>query len=549
MPDAQEERQHTTPSENLSSAARAYYSVLLFGAYWFGSARFDSDEDDDFNPEDVQAYLEDPSVLQRNMMRTTRTITPSARATYSAGGGGGSMSFCSTVSKETAISDGGGNIRDAARAKVSSRSISATRSATRHTADAARGGGILVPECFGAELSRKTTTVHEEDGAEAIDLESEVNADLYKIKSEAVAAASGTQDLSSKGNVATLLHIMMASVSGRAYEDICVENIRTGQIRPVMILLHSMACFTLWAVTAAINSERSGTDFFESAGGLDKIWEGWTLLRFVGPECEDRRFEAWRWLSYQFTHVGFAHVFTNSFLNLTFGIPLEGVHGHFRIVVMHTIGVFGGACFAMLMDVHTSIVGCSGGSYALIGVHIADLVMNWRERRFRYPTLCVVVALVFADAAFAVLNRSPEVSYSTHAGGIIAGLLICILMGKNLKVRSHEKYIVRGAWILGFALITFCLAWLFSQHGGRLSIWEAMSQESPWCWHGQVLNMSRDPTSYRCVRCATRHCVDGWLTFNVTEASAMAEVVGPYSPVLPVALESCQTLGWYDDEH
>lgn len=42
-----------------AKVAYVIYYVVLFFAYWFGASRFDVDGDGDFDPEDVEAYLED----------------------------------------------------------------------------------------------------------------------------------------------------------------------------------------------------------------------------------------------------------------------------------------------------------------------------------------------------------------------------------------------------------------------------------------------------------------------------------------------------------
>merc|ERR1719401_546484 len=110
---------------------------------------------------------------------------------------------------------------------------------------------------------------------------------------------------------------------------------------------------------------------------------GWTDLRLAGSACEDYRPQAWRWLTYQFTHGGALHALMNAFMLAMLGVPLEGLHGHLRILLMFNCGVLGGAASHVINDAHRPLVGCSGGVYALIGVHVAELAMNWSEKRFR----------------------------------------------------------------------------------------------------------------------------------------------------------------------
>merc|ERR1719210_934300 len=71
----------------------------------------------------------------------------------------------------------------------------------------------------------------------------------------------------------------------------------------------------------------------------------------------------------------------NCLLALIFGISLEGFHGPIRMFIMFNVGVFGGACCYFVSDVHTRVVGMSGGCYALVGMHFGDVLMNFHEQR------------------------------------------------------------------------------------------------------------------------------------------------------------------------
>merc|ERR1711972_546199 len=118
----------------------------------------------------------------------------------------------------------------------------------------------------------------------------------------------------------------------------------------------------------------------------DSIWPGMTDLRITDEtDCADYRAQAYRWFTYQFSHVGLGHVCMSVFLNLVIGLPLNGFHGNLRMLFMYNIGVLGGACGWMVCDLHAATVGMSGGCYALIGISLADLCMNWHEKKFRKP--------------------------------------------------------------------------------------------------------------------------------------------------------------------
>ena len=82
-----------------------------------------------------------------------------------------------------------------------------------------------------------------------------------------------------------------------------------------------------------------------------------------------RRHEVWRFLSYTFLHQGFLHIFNNLVLQLVIGIPLEMVHGWWRVALVYFLGSTGGTLAASVMDDCYMIVGASG---AVFGKGIFD---------------------------------------------------------------------------------------------------------------------------------------------------------------------------------
>merc|ERR1719160_1900589 len=136
--------------------------------------------------------------------------------------------------------------------------------------------------------------------------------------------------------------------------------------------------------------------FTQKIGGLESFFKGHTKLR-TNYKCLDYRTEWWRWFTYQFTHAHIGHSGFNTVMNCFLGVPLEKVHGHFRLFFMYQVGVFGGSMCLFVTDVHTAVVGCSGGVYSLYGIHLAKLFMNWHQMRYRKPILLLLVVLLVCD--------------------------------------------------------------------------------------------------------------------------------------------------------
>jgi len=312
-----------------------------------------------------------------------------------------------------------------------------------------------------------------------------------------------------------------------------MANLIEKQQVPWFITLECLVCFGLWFFFAIKGGVNSDADPLQIKAGLDNIAPEMTDLRWAGPNCEDYRVQPWRWLSYQFTHVGAMHVLMNIFLCMMLGIPLEGLHGALRMVLMFNVGVLGGSFFYFLTDGHTAVVGCSGGCYALIGIHVADLIMNWKQKKFRLPTLVFLFLLVAVDVfSYAMSLSSENASHAAHIGGGIAGVIIGVLICKNLKMYRHEKVLMVILFFLGLGLAAFSLYWIFSAETGPLNMIEKSEGQTGYCWVRQVYLPSVDETQWLCVRCGTTKCIEEWSAQKYLET---------------VSLLVCKDKGWYFD--
>ena len=70
-----------------------------------------------------------------------------------------------------------------------------------------------------------------------------------------------------------------------------------------------------------------------------------------------RLHEPWRYITYFLVHVDLFSLLVNLFVQIVVGLPLELVHGSFRIGLIYACGVLFGSLVASLFDPHVRLAG------------------------------------------------------------------------------------------------------------------------------------------------------------------------------------------------
>ncbi|TDG47363.1 hypothetical protein AWZ03_006222 [Drosophila navojoa] len=186
----------------------------------------------------------------------------------------------------------------------------------------------------------------------------------------------------------------------------------------------------------------------------------------------DKRHEIWRFILYMVLHAGWFHLGFNVAVQLLFGLPLEMVHGSSRIACIYFSGVLAGSLGTSIFDPEVFLVGASGGVYALLAAHLANVLLNYHQMRYGVLRLAFILIFASFDFGFAIYARyagedlppgqlavSPAaVSYVAHLAGAVAGLTIGLLVLKNFEQKLHEQllwWIALGTYT---ALVVFAVA-------------------------------------------------------------------------------------------
>lgn len=183
-----------------------------------------------------------------------------------------------------------------------------------------------------------------------------------------------------------------------------------------------------------------------------------------------KRYQAWRYLTYMFVHVGVLHLVVNLLVQIMLGIPLEMVHKWWRVLIIYIAGVIAGSLGTSVSDPTVYLAGASGGVYALITAHVATILMNWSQMEFAVLQLLVFLVVTSVDVGQAIYSRyvvvdpSNQVGYVAHLAGAVAGLLVGINVLRNLEVKTWEKVIWWASIVTYTGLMTAAILWNILYH-------------------------------------------------------------------------------------
>ncbi|KAI6206399.1 hypothetical protein M3Y94_00906200 [Aphelenchoides besseyi] len=162
-------------------------------------------------------------------------------------------------------------------------------------------------------------------------------------------------------------------------------------------------------------------------------------LFILNPERRTEQF--WRYFTYMFIHIGFIHISLAIVSCKCFLDYHSKWYTNSGALELSTFAVSSVVHFLMsAADSNTYLGGASGGVYTLISAHISNVVINWSEIEFNWAHALVIGAFVTFDVAVAVyaryFNGPDKVSHTAHIGGFVAGLLLGIVLLRNLRLKK-----------------------------------------------------------------------------------------------------------------
>jgi membrane associated rhomboid family serine protease len=160
-------------------------------------------------------------------------------------------------------------------------------------------------------------------------------------------------------------------------------------------------------------------------------------------------------LSSMFMHGGWLHLLGNMWFLWIFGNNVEDSMGRVRFVMFYLLCGLAAAAAQVFSNPSSPIpmVGASGaiggvmGAYALLYPHARVhmlLILGIFVTRAVWPAWVVLgwwFALNILSGLPAVEGEGGGVAFWAHAGGFVAGLLLCVLFRDPVRVAAHRAHV------------------------------------------------------------------------------------------------------------
>ncbi|CAL4156532.1 unnamed protein product, partial [Meganyctiphanes norvegica] len=131
----------------------------------------------------------------------------------------------------------------------------------------------------------------------------------------------------------------------------------------------------------------------------------------------------------------YMHLISNVSVTLIVGIPLEMLHGPWRVALIYVGSVLAGSLTGSIIMPNEFFVGASGGVFGVMGANLANFILNWtllqqNKRCFVALIIANCVTFIFMTI-YAVILNVPEfqnVVHTVHMMGWTAGLILSLTL-------------------------------------------------------------------------------------------------------------------------
>ena len=133
-----------------------------------------------------------------------------------------------------------------------------------------------------------------------------------------------------------------------------------------------------------------------------------------------------------FLHGGLVHLFSNLGPLFVFTLLLLS-HGRTRFLLVFSSTALVGGLLVWFFGRSANHIGMSGVIYGLFGYLV---VAGFISREFKLFMISCLVAFVYGGLIFGVLPTIAQVSFESHLFGLIVGIVMAFILGKDPNYKT-----------------------------------------------------------------------------------------------------------------
>jgi rhomboid protease GluP len=143
--------------------------------------------------------------------------------------------------------------------------------------------------------------------------------------------------------------------------------------------------------------------------------------------------QIWRLITPMFLHGSILHIGFNMYALVIIGSGLERRFGHWRFLLLYTLGSFAGNVMSFLISPNPSL----GASTAIFGLLGAEMVFFYQNRKlFGSGARRALQNVITVAAINLFIGLSPGIDNWGHLGGLFGGLIFTWFGGPKLGLQG-----------------------------------------------------------------------------------------------------------------
>jgi rhomboid protease GluP len=161
-------------------------------------------------------------------------------------------------------------------------------------------------------------------------------------------------------------------------------------------------------------------------------------------------YHVFRWVTPIFLHANFMHIFFNTVSLFWIGFMVEHQIKRIPFIILYMCSGIGAFIFSSLVNDDIS-VGASGAIFGLIGILIANLILNWRAL-WQSGAFCSTIMVIIMLTLISLTGGDNTDTYG-HFGGVFYGISIGMLI---LRYNGGASNIFRKFSLGGWITVAIC---------------------------------------------------------------------------------------------